>query len=78
MTHLQKYGKTYLFGALFVLVTVAEGFVGEFQNVAPDAVAHWTRLQWAVAIANVAITAGTTLLAFLNPTYSKTSQPPSP
>ena len=77
MSHWEKYAKSYLFGAAFVLLTVLEAFLGEFGNLAPHATDQWTHLQWAVAIATVGANAITVILAFLNPTYSKAGIPSS-
>ena len=76
MSHWQKYGKSYLFGLLFVVLTLLEAFLGEFGNLAPHATDQWTRLQWCVAYATVGANAITVILAFLNPTYEKAGTPP--
>jgi hypothetical protein len=79
MSHWQKYGRSYLIGSLFITVAVATAFVGEFENMTPAQIAAMTKLQWAVAYAQVIISAGTTILAFLNQTIARAGQPvPSP
>lgn len=82
MSHWQKYGRAYLIGLVFFVVTVGTAFVTEFENMTAAQEAAMTRIQWAVAYCSVAVQAGTTLLAFLNqsaakqPTNPPVNQPP--
>jgi hypothetical protein len=78
VSHWQKYGRSYLIGFLFVTVAVATAFVGEFENMTAAQIQGMTRLQWAVAYSQVIISAGTTILAFLNQTIARAGQPVPP
>jgi hypothetical protein len=79
-THWQRYGRAYLIGFVFFVVTVGTAFVSEFENMTAAQEAAMTRIQWAVAFMSVAVQAGTNLLAFLNQSAAKqpTTTPPPP
>lgn len=66
MTHWQKYARAYLIGAVFILVTVGTAISGEFANVTDTQVASMSHFRWFLAIVNIVVSVGTTLLAFFN------------
>ena len=76
MTHWQKYGRAYAIGFIFVFVAVGNAFVSEFENMTAAQEQAMTSMQWAVSYASVLVSAGTTILAFLNQSAAK--NPPEP
>lgn len=78
-THLQKYGASYLYGAIFAGVAFTGAIVAEFQHLTHEQIAAMTRFDWFIGACAVLAATGTTLLAFLNKTYSAAQggQPPA-
>jgi hypothetical protein len=65
-THMQRFGRAYLVGALFVIVNVFTAIVGEFSDIKPEDIAKFTTFQWFLHWSAVIVSAGTVILAFLN------------
>lgn len=79
MTHWEKYARAYMIGFVFFVVTIGNAFVSEFENMTAAQESAMTHLQWAVSFFSVAVSAGTTLLAFLNQSsVGKQPAPPTP
>ena len=65
-SHMQRFGKAYLVGGLFVLVTVANAIYGEFSGVKQEDMQAWSKFTWFLHWDSVVVAAGTVVLAFLN------------
>lgn len=78
-THMQKFGRAYLIGALFVFVQVLSAIVGEFGGMKPEEIASMTHFEWFTHWCAVGVSAGTVVLAFLNKSAQATppTQPSS-
>lgn len=75
MTHLQKYGRAYIVGLLFFVITNAEAFKAVFGHLTPEQIKAFTRFDWLSAIVDVLGLAAVNLLAFVNQSVAKASQP---
>jgi hypothetical protein len=75
VSHFQKYGRSYLVGFLFFVVTNAEAVDAIFGNLTAVALAALTKRQIAVMVFQVLALAGTNLLAFLNQSIAHAGQP---
>jgi hypothetical protein len=65
-THMQRFGRAYLIGTLFVVVNVCTAITGEFEDIKPEDLAKFTNFQWFLHWTAVVVSAGTVVLAFLN------------
>ena len=70
MSHWQKYGRSYLVGFLFFVVTNAQAVQAVFGNLTPAQLASVGHRQLAVLCFQVLALAGTNVLAFLNNTVA--------
>jgi choline-glycine betaine transporter len=77
-THMERFGRAYLVGALFVLVSVANAIYGEFGEIKPDELNGFTRFQWFLHWDSVVVAAGTVILAFLNQSMPHTPPAENP
>ena len=78
MTHWQKYGRSYLVGLTFFVVTNAQAIQAVFGNLTPAQLAAIGHRQLAVLVFQVLALAGTNLLAFLNQSVARAGQPLPP
>lgn len=75
-SHLQRFGRAYLVGGLFVLVQVVTSIGGEFGSMTAQEIDAQTRFQWFLHWCAVIASSGTVILAFLS--KSAQGNPPTP
>jgi|GEM_PF-5924202 hypothetical protein len=73
-----KYGRAYLVGALFFVVTNAEAIDDVFGKFTPAELAALTTGQIVILSIRVLAMAGTVLLAYVNQTVARAGQPVFP
>lgn len=75
-SHWAKYGRAYLVGFVFFVVTNAEAVDSIFGNMTAAELSNLTKRQLAVMTCQVLALAGTNVLAFLNQSVVRSGQPP--
>jgi hypothetical protein len=74
----QKYGRAYLIGFVFLVVTNAEAINAVFGQLSAQELSALSRGQIILLSVKVLALAGTNLLAYLNQTVARAGQPPPP
>lgn len=72
--NLRVYAGTYLIAGLFVFITLLQSFVAqfnEFKEFTPAQLSAVTNIKWIFATANMLISAGVVILAFLNQSLAR-------